>query len=258
MRGVKTAGKKKDELSEVFDNLRRGINNVPALLQPDPETDLQNMHLHRYEICPSEPLHDIKGHLSNVFEETSKLLSGEALTKFTNICSTVLGKDTLRCSDYRKATILISLALKESNADKTIVEVFRTAAEINELLYANVTKRSPESILRLHNVTYIHATLCIQIFSSPKTITRAKMFGRYFHALVCHAPIVNRIIPLRSINTEVQERMFSQCKQITKSTSNLNPNHVITNIIPRIQEEEKPYSNTLNKFRAEESCTKAC
>lgn len=153
MRGVKTAGKKKDELSEVFDNLRRGINNVPALLQPDPETDLQNMHLHRYEICPSEPLHDIKGHL---FEETSKLLSGEALTKFTNICSTVLAKDILRCSDYRKATILISLALKESNAGKTIVEVFRTAAEINDLLYAKVTKQSPESILHLHNVTYIH------------------------------------------------------------------------------------------------------
>ena len=70
MRGVETAGKKKDELAGVFDELRRGINNVPALLQPDPETDLQNMHLHRYEICPSEPLHDIKGHLSNVFEET--------------------------------------------------------------------------------------------------------------------------------------------------------------------------------------------
>ena len=112
------------------------------------------MHLHRYEISPSEPLHDIKGHLSNVFEETSKLLSGESLTKFTNICSTILGKDTLRCSDYRKATILISLVLKESNA-----EVFRTAAEINELLYANVTKRSPESILHVHNVTYIHTTL---------------------------------------------------------------------------------------------------
>jgi len=95
MRGVKLLGKKKDELSEVFDNLRRGIDNVPALLQPDPETDLQNMHLHRYEIFPSEPLHNIKGHLSNVFEETSKLLSGESLTKFTNICSTVLGKDTL-------------------------------------------------------------------------------------------------------------------------------------------------------------------
>lgn len=162
MRGVKTAGKKKDELSEVFDNLRRGINNVPALLQPDPETDLQNMHLHRYEICPSEPLHDIKGHLSNVFEETSKLLSGEALTKFTNICSTVLGKDTLRCSDYRKATILISLALKESNADKTIVEVFRTAAEINEPFICKCHKTKSgvnpsSSQCHLHSCNIMHS-----------------------------------------------------------------------------------------------------
>ena len=216
MRGVETTGKKKDQLSETFDELRQGINNVPALLQPDPETLLDNLHLDRYEICPSEPLHDIKGHLCNVIAETWKLLSGEALVRFQHICSTVLGKDTLQCSDYRRAAILISLALKESEADDTIVEVFRTVVEINELLCANATKRSPKSILRLHNVTYIHATLCAQLFSSPKTMSHTKMFGRYFHSLACHAPLVNRIVPLRSINTEVQERMFNQCKQITK------------------------------------------
>ena len=105
------------------------------------------------------------------------------------------------------------------------------SVQLSKLLYANATKQSPESTLHLHNVTYIHVTLCIQSFSSPSTISRAKMFGRYFHALVCHEPIVNRIIPLRSVNTEAQERMLNQC---TKSTSNLNPN-IITNIMLRIQ-----------------------
>ena len=46
-----------DQLSETFEKLWQGINNVPALLQPDPETLLDNLHLDRYEICPSEPLH---------------------------------------------------------------------------------------------------------------------------------------------------------------------------------------------------------
>lgn len=124
---METSGKKENKLAGVFKVLWQGTNNVPAFFQPDPETDLQNMYLHRYEICPSEPSHVIKGRLSNVFEETSKLLGGEALTKLANSCSTVLGKDTLRCSDYRKATILISLGLKESDADQTMVEVFRTA-----------------------------------------------------------------------------------------------------------------------------------
>ena len=42
--------------------------------------------------------------------------------------------------------------------------------------------------------------------------------------------------------------MFGQAKQITKSTSCLRPNHVITNIITRVHAEAKAESNTL-KFQ---------
>lgn len=160
----------------------------------------------------------------------------------------------MRSSDYRRAAILISLALKESKADDTIVEVFRTAAEWAVICKCHKTKSKSNinpSPSQCH--LYIHATLCAQLFSSPKTMSHTKMFGRYFHSLACHVPVVNRIVPLRSINTEAQECMFNQCKQITKSTSNLNPKHVITNIILWIQEEEKAYSNILTQFRAEES-----
>ena len=65
-----------------------------------------------------------------------------------------------------------------------------------------------------------------------------KMFGQHFHALICHAPLLYRIISLCSLNTESEERMFGQCKAITRSTPNHRANHIITNILVKIYEEK--------------------
>ena len=80
------------------------------------------------------------------------------------------------------------------------------------------------------------------------------MFGRYFHALTCHAPLLYRIISPRLLNTESEERMFGQCKSITRSTSNHHANHIITNILVRIHEEQKYHeaiSSTIKKQNSE-------
>ena len=63
------------------------------------------------------------------------------------------------------------------------------------------------------------------------------MFGCYFHSIICHAPILYRIISLRSINTEKQ--LFGSAKGIAKCTSNQHRNHIIQNIVLRTQEEAK-------------------
>ena len=69
LRGMATANKKKPQLEKQFDELRRGILNVPALIQDIPETPLCEIRLEYYEVSPVEPLHDIKGHLSNLIDE---------------------------------------------------------------------------------------------------------------------------------------------------------------------------------------------
>ena len=79
------------------------------------------------------------------------------------------------------------------------------------------------------------------------------MFGRYFHSLTSHAPLLYHLICLRSLNTEIQEHMFGQCKAITRNTSNQHPNHVISNILIRILEEDKAHSSTLANLKAQES-----
>ena len=113
-------------------------------------------------------------------------------------------------------------------------------------MYARDLKRTPREVLRFHNLTYQHGKLCMDLFAQRST--KNPVFGHYFHSITCHSPLLLRVICLRSVNTEVQERMFGQAKQITKSTSCLRPNHVITNIITRVHAEAKAESNTL-KFQ---------
>lgn len=233
LRGIVTDNKKKPQLERDFNELRMGITNVPALLQGVPDVPLCELGLEHYEISPVEPLHDIKGHLSNLIDELRKSLSGEVQRQVEGVCSAALGKETLRCSDYRKGVIFILLTLQTLQPSSPVTALFQTAVEITEILYSNPSKRTPQLILRLHNLAFVHAKLCTDIFGNPKTMSSRRMFGRYFHALTTHAPLLLRIISPRQLNTELQEQMFGQCKSITRSTSSQHANHIISNILVR-------------------------
>ena len=149
----------------------------------------------------------------------------------------MLTKDTLRCIDYRKVTVLLCKLLHDNTADENLVLLVDTLVKICEILYADSELRSPRSVLRFHNLTFIHGRLCVQLFHSPKAISKRKMFGKYFHSLITHAPILNRIISLRSLNAELQERAFGQANAISKTTSNYHLDHIISNVIVRLQVE---------------------
>lgn len=204
---------------------------------------LDSLNLERYEVFPTEPLHDLKGHI-HIIEEATKITSGETQQILKQVKSTILKKCTLWCSDFRTAAILIYQTLKQSNHPETpITELFRTAVEIAEIMCAPDSKRTPKAVLRLHNVAYQHGKICNNLF--VHTSNKNPVFGRYFHSITCHSPLLLWIICLHSVNTEMQERMFGQAKQITKGTSSLRASHVITNILIRIHEESKAQTNPL-------------
>ena len=162
-RGLFTTGKKKPQLEKELDELRRGITNVPALLQGVPEMPLTELCLENYEVSPVEPLHDLKGHLSNIIEELRVTLTGEVKEKVDIIVGSVLGKETLRGSDYRKGSILILKMLQEFTPNSPLTTLLSTAVE-TELLYCDPTKRTSKSVLRLHNIT-LYMLNCVLIFS---------------------------------------------------------------------------------------------
>ena len=71
-RGYNTRGKKKVQLEREFDELRKGVSNVPAILQQTPKATLESLNLDKYEVFATEPLHDLKGHARNIIEERTK------------------------------------------------------------------------------------------------------------------------------------------------------------------------------------------
>ena len=129
--------------------------------------------------------------------------------------------------------------------------LFNTAVQICELMYSRETSRCQRALLRLHNLTLQHAVQCVDMFYSPKSISKEKMFGSYYHSLSVHAPIVYRLVALRSVNSELQERMFNTCNDITLTTSNRHTSGILNNILIRVQSEAKVVNTTLQRHDGE-------
>ena len=149
--------------------------------------------------------------------------------------ATILKKETIRGVDYRKTAILLSNVFNTVCPDDKYHHLFNTAVQICEIMYSRETSRCQRAVLRLHNLTIQHTVQCIDMFYAPKSISKEKMFGGYFHSLSVHAAILYREVALRSINSELQERMLNACNDITLTTSNRQTNSMLNNILVRVQ-----------------------
>ena len=71
-----------------------------------------------------------------------------------------------------------------------------------------------------------------------KKLTVRKFYGTYLQNITSHASIQNRLINGRSANTEEQERIFNAITNITCTTSSFHSDHIISNILVRLQAEK--------------------
>lgn len=60
------------------------------------------------------------------------------------------------------------------------------------------------------------------------------MYGMPYHSITSHFPEWFRIVALRSLNAECQERYFKDIKSTTKST-NYQPDHILVNSLVRLE-----------------------
>ena len=70
-------------------------------------------------------------------------------------------------------------------------------------------------------------------------MSRDKLYGKYKHNLLVHAPVQYRLVSGECINCEDEERFFNWIKSITKSTTNNRPGHLIGNLIVRLEVESQ-------------------
>lgn len=191
-----------------------------------------------------------KGHLKNIFAELPIHLNKEERQMFKQyLTSTFDGKDTKRGCDYRIALVKLCILLKNKISPQ-VYEILITLCEIQRLLYAKEEKRTSSTVLHMNNIIFRHAIALNNFFGGKKLkLSNRKMFGKYYHAIVCHAGDQYRIISGRSSNTEQEERTFNFFKQVSSSTTNHHPDHVILNSMLRFQVKDatlNPYDTVSN------------
>ncbi|KAI8511942.1 hypothetical protein Bbelb_110420 [Branchiostoma belcheri] len=110
---------------------------------------------------------------------------------------------------------------------------------IVHIFYLGEDQRSRRLVLRLANQIYLHAVLVREIIGTVTTsITPRKLYGQYYHSISTHAPILYRLINLKSVNAEHQERLFNSLKGIFSQTTSRRPNDVLGMSLVRLQAEQ--------------------
>ena len=111
--------------------------------------------------------------------------------------------------------------------------------EISQICYSNYEKRNPRQILRHFNLTFKFHTLSRSVIGIPKKLTQRKFYGTHFHTLTIDCPEIYRILCLKSIIPEYEERTFGDIRSLTISSSNRHPQHIIGNAILRLHGQEQ-------------------
>ena len=95
------------------------------------------------------------------------------------------GKDAKNASNYRKRLLIVGYWLQENLPGNIITRIILTLAEFQEICYLPDKERTPQKILRLNNLTFIHGILLnINIRPKLKLLTERKLFGTYYHAII--------------------------------------------------------------------------
>ena len=237
--------KNRQDLDTQLREMLGGVQRVPALLFGRPHQPLEEVNLERYEVCPCEPLHDVKGHIKNILTELPKHLHPGEPKEFVKAREIVFeDKQQYRGYEYRKAILIIANYLDGKVREK-VQFLFNSLAEISRLLYLPAKKRTQKIVLRIHNITFLHSLAIKEVIPEPKAITPRVLYGIYHHSIVCHAPQVTRVKAPSSTNTEKQERAFSAINGICNATSSGRPGEIVDNVLVRLQAEDNTHTKCL-------------
>ena len=231
--------KTKMDLGHVLKKTLKGIKRLPIILMHTPLKSLKDIGLPTYEFSMVEPMHDVAKHIENVLEELPHHLKDPDKTTFKKIYEKQKSeKQMMRCCDWRKMLLYLTHHLNKISFSGTTIQILKTLSEIQRILYLKDEQRTANEILRLHNTCFQHFVLLKSFFDIDKLsagLTPEKLYGKYAHNLLVHAPIQYRLISGASLNVEAEERMFSTKKDLTHRKTNFIGDHVITNIVERLQ-----------------------
>ena len=226
----------KADLDAVLTQELTGIQRLPAILLAAGDCRLQNMNCEMYEVPNMEFMHDMCNIVEHVMCELPYLESSPELASFIQ---TLRGDQRkLRAVDARRFIVKLCVFM-QSLFDKGVVSretlrLVQVIVEIIEIGYSHSSNRSVKSVLRFHNLSFLFGMyLRLAVCNAPKSMSNRKMFGIYYHNLTCHAPMIYRVVSIRSLLAELDESTIWQLRQISSATSSGRPMEISENCLMR-------------------------
>ncbi|KAL5518020.1 hypothetical protein EMCRGX_G003686 [Ephydatia muelleri] len=115
-RGIAVTGKNRATLQKELQEILQGVQRVPSLLLLQPDESLTNLNLQYYKVMDCEPLHDIKGHLLNLFQELPSVLPTSVKHECVNQINMSLKKKKITASDLRSTLVRLFLQTVSTSA----------------------------------------------------------------------------------------------------------------------------------------------
>lgn len=228
----------KAELQERLTDVLGGTSRVPAILFGlDNNITLNSLNLTNYEVLLFEPLHFGLNHIAHILDELPHHITDlESLVVLKETVSIALKKVKIRCTDYRRALLQVTLQLlKQPGLEKNVMELLLTLCEMMAIFYSKQDKRNPKQVLRLHNLVFRHSLALESVLLPPKTMNTRKLQGIYYHQAVDHAPLLYRMICFTSISAE----LFDRVQDITHKTWSKQPQDLVPNVLLHIAAEDE-------------------
>ena len=220
------------------------------------EIDPVDYRLEDYEVAYHEPLHDLTNMAKMVIDELPYHITDERLAKELKALHTasLVNKTQVKGTDARLMLVRATRILQESNAPDNIKMLLSSLHEIIHLAYSPEINRTQVSIFRLINLTFIFSHLLQKIISKPKgDVTKRRLFGSYFHAISVHAGDLFRIICLKSLAAERQERVFGEMRRLAVQTTSLRHQELIPQMLRRLKAQEMQDSGKKDSYKKQES-----
>ena len=109
-----------------------------------------------------------------------------------------------------------------------------TIIEISEIQYSNEDKRNTITILRLHNLTWLHYELCKDFSLAFTSLDSRNSLGCTFMQSPAMHPSNMKLCALDPVMQKMK-RLFGLAKAIALNTTNRQPSNILPPIIMRLQ-----------------------
>ena len=132
-RGVSFTNETADILRQKLVDILQGAQRVPTLLIHNPSQTLSALNLQQYTVLDCEPLHSLKGHLLNLYEEIPEILEGDLKLKCTQVLNSHIKKEKITGADARSAAIHL-LILFQDQGNRELAWLMETIVRVSCLL----------------------------------------------------------------------------------------------------------------------------